>query len=94
MAVIRIFESGGLPPGSTIRHAPARLKQSVTIAGTSDQSTAFALGTRHVAIQADAACHVVFGRDPTATTDDFKIQAGATEDFWVNPGLKVAVIEA
>jgi hypothetical protein len=71
----------------------------VTIAGTSDASELLhdaseGGATQLVSIQADAACHVVFGADPTATTACHKIQSGETADFWVRPGLKVAVIEA
>lgn len=94
MAVIRVFEYGRLPNGETTRLSKPRKKHSVTIAAESDESAAFTNGTTFVSVQADAACHVAFGADPVATTGDFKIQSGATEDFSVTGGDKVAVIAA
>jgi hypothetical protein len=94
MAVIRVFEYGRLPDGATTRERRPRAKDEVTIAAASDQANAFTPETKFVTIQADAACHVAFGADPTATTADFKIQSGASEDFHVIGGHKVAVIQA
>lgn len=93
---IRIFEFNDLAPGRIpVRKVPFTSSQSnATIDGTSRQSNAFASETRIVSVQADTACHVVFGANPTATTAGFKIASGETHDFAVNGGDKIAWIAA
>lgn len=91
---IRIFEFNDLAAGSfPVRYVPFAVSQeNATIDGTSRQSNAFAASTRLVTVQADEACHVQFGVNPTATTAAFKIAAGETHDFAVTGGHKVAWI--
>lgn len=92
---IRIFEMGSRTNGAQpIRPVPFLAEQSKAVSGTSAQSDAFAAGTKMVTLQADAACHVVFGSNPTATTTDFKMNADQTYDFEVQKGHKVAFIAA
>lgn len=92
---IRIFEIADLAAeGAQVRAAPFRVSQSGTVGASSAQSSAFSGATQFVTIQSDEACHVVFGGNPTATTGGFKIAAGETHDFGVEPGSKVAWIQA
>lgn len=95
MAVIRILEMDDIGKRGTVRRAPFTTAQTpVTIAGASAQSAAFGASTTHVTVQADADCHIAFGKNPTATTSHFKVVSGHTEDFEVQGGDKVAVIQA
>lgn len=91
---IRIFEMNNLAPGRipTYRVPFVASQENATIDGTSRQSNAFGEATRIVVVQADAACHVLFGLNPTATTAAFKIAAGETKEFVVTGGDKVAWI--
>ncbi len=104
MANIRVFAVSQLPTqgGDVSPVYPQfwRSQQEVAIGGTSTQSEAMSLNNADgtypafVIIQADAACHVALGMDPTATTADFKIQAGETVPFSIMRNGKVAVIQA
>jgi len=59
------------------------------------QSAVFDERTRFVRLHCDADCHVVFGTDPTATTNHMPLLADSTEYFGVViSGLKLAVIAA
>jgi hypothetical protein len=60
--------------------------------GASTQSAAMQTGTQVVRLHAVAACHVVVGANPTATTNDMRLGEGQTEYFSIEPGLKIAVI--
>jgi len=64
---------------------------AITATSTSQQSEAFGDETTMVCVQSDEAIHVAFGDDPEATTDDYRIQAGADLFASVGPGQKVAV---
>lgn len=72
---------------------PALTTQAVSFT-TSTASAAFGVDTRFVRIQADADCHIKGGTDPTATTSDLPLVAGAPEYFGVTPGQKIAAIQA
>lgn len=73
---------------------PAVAVQKLTFT-TSTQSATFDPRTRFIRLHPDADCHVVFGTDPTATTNHMPMLAGSTEYFGVDmPGLKLAVIAA
>jgi hypothetical protein len=68
-----------------------REQPAMTATGTSAQSAAFGAGTAMVCVQSDEAVYVKFGADPTATTNSYRLQAGA-ENFWVaQAGQKVAI---
>lgn len=67
---------------------------TVTVAGTSDQSAAFNAKTRLIRVHTDVACHILIGENPTATTSDARMAADQTEYFGVKAGDKIAVIEA
>jgi hypothetical protein len=58
----------------------------------STQSAAFATGTKFVRVHTDSICSIAYGSNPTATTSSFRMAAGQTEYFGVNPGDKLAVI--
>lgn len=66
--------------------------QKVNSSGTSAQSAAFAANIEYVRVCADAACHIEFGVNPTATTSKIYLPADDVEYFKVSPGEKVAVI--
>lgn len=58
------------------------------------QSADFATYTRFVRLQADTACHLLFGNDPTATTNAQPLAANVAEYRAVVPGQKLSVIAA
>jgi hypothetical protein len=66
--------------------------EKVISSGTSAQSAAFADNIYYVRVVADAACHIEFGTNPTATTSKVYVPADDIEYFKVSPGEKVAVI--
>ena len=66
--------------------------EKVISSGTSAQSAAFADNIYYVRVVADAACHIEFGSNPTATTSKVYVPADDIEYFKVSPGEKVAVI--
>ena len=66
--------------------------QKVTSSGTSAQSSAFGANVEYVRVIADAACHIQFGVNPTATTSTIYLPADDIEYFKVSAGEKVAVI--
>lgn len=72
------------------------LAEQVVSFTTSTQSAAFNADTRLVRIHTDAACHILFGANPTATTSKQKLIAGQTQFHAVRPdqisGLKVAAV--
>lgn len=71
---------------------PAVATQAVTFT-TSTQSSAFNADTQLVRIVADAACHLAFGANPTATANSMLLPSGAVEYFAVTPGHKVAIYD-
>jgi hypothetical protein len=91
----RILEYGG-PSQNDFPCVPAvnrvLAQSAMTASGTSAQSSAFDGSTSLVCIQSDEAVYVLFGTNPTATTNDYRIQAGGEQWFEVLPGSwKVAV---
>lgn len=94
---VRIFEMSrmhlsGNGGGSVLPNVPWAVSQTpITPTGTAAQSAAFGSATNAVTVQADEAVHVAFGSNPTATTSDYKIEAGGERDFWVTPGHKMSV---
>lgn len=66
--------------------------QKVNSSGSSAQSSAFGANIEYVRVIADAACHIEFGVNPTATTSKIYIPASDAEYFKVSEGEKVAVI--
>jgi hypothetical protein len=94
----RIIEYGGpgvWGPSFNIVPAEQRVvsQSALTATGTSAQSAAFNAATGLVLVQSDEAIYVLLGANPTATTDNYRIQAG-NEQFFSIPGgqsWKVAV---
>ena len=99
MASLYITEfqaSGNAESGAQLQVGvqPAVAMQKVSFT-TSVQSAEFDDRTRFIRLHADADCHVVFGTDPTATTNHMPLLANSTEYFGaIMPGLKLAVIAA
>ena len=99
MASLYITEfqaSGNAESGAQLQVGvqPAVAAQKVTFSGDT-QSAVFDDRTRFIRLHPDADCHVVFGFDPTSTTNHMPLLAGSTEYFGViQSGLKLAVIAA
>ena len=99
MASLYITEfqaSGNAESGAQLQVGvqPAVAMQKLTFT-TSTQSAEFDERTRFVRLHTDAGCHIVFGTDPTATTNHMPLLADSTEYFGVvMSGLKLAVIAA
>lgn len=96
MATLYIAEFESITPTSEggsaqVSRAPPIAEQTVAI-GASTQSAAFNRSTRYVRLHSDGICSVAFGANPTATTANMRLAAGATEYFGVTPGQKLAVI--
>jgi len=68
--------------------------QTVTIGAASAPCTnPFGSQTREVRVVCTSNAHVVFAATPVATTSDTYMTAGREEEFRVNPGEKIAVIQ-
>lgn len=98
MASLYITEfqaSGNSKSGAQLQvgHQPAVAMQKLTFS-TSTQSAVFEERTLFVRLHTDADCHVVFGADPTATTNHMPMLADSTEYFSITPSQKLAVIAA
>ncbi len=94
-ATLYVTEFQGAPPLSVYYQAvttPALANQTVSIGGSSAQSSAFSSTTGIVRINTDTTCRVLFGTNPTALSTSMRMIAGQTEYFIVTPGQKVAVI--
>jgi hypothetical protein len=91
----RIIEYGGMSRYREFPIVPATAKvtaqSAMTASGTSAASSAFNAATGLVCVQSDEAIKVAFGSAPTATDNDYKIQAGGEQFFDVLPGWKVAI---
>lgn len=70
---------------------PFTSQAALTPTSSPQQSEAFAADTNSVTIDPDEDVHVNFGANPSVTTNDFKVLAGAPRDFLVTAGHKVAV---
>lgn len=97
MPILDITEYGELAVtgrGSLIMagQEPSTRNQQVEIAASSGQSQALSDVTRFVRLHAEAACRVVVGANPTASSTSMRMGAGGTEYLGVSPGLKIAVI--
>lgn len=64
----------------------------ITTTSTSAQSAAFGPNTGMVRVWCDTQSAVSFGQNPTATTNNMPLSAGAVEYFDIVPGQKAAFI--
>ena len=91
----RIIEYGDKRRGDSFPVVPSTTKITaqtpLTATGTSAQSAAFNAATNMVCIQSDEAVYVNIGSNPTATTSDYRIQAGSEQWFDVAAGQVAAV---
>ena len=93
----RIIEFGGDDRSDDLPVVPSSQRitsqSAITATGTSAQSAAFDNATSLVCVQSDEAVYVLFGTNPTATTNDYRIQAGGEQFFTIPYGKswKVAV---
>lgn len=65
----------------------------VSISGSSAQSAAFGANTNIIRVVSTTNCHIAFGANPTATTNDSYLPANVVEYFIVTPGQKIAFIQ-
>lgn len=92
----RIIEYGG-PVGYAAEYVPSsqtvKSQSAMTATSTSAQSSAFDPATGVVCVQSDETIKVNFGTNPTATDNDYKIQAGGEQFFHIAPSAswKVAI---
>lgn len=93
MAFLNIVQMAQPADGVPIAQMPPMVMENVTVSGTSAQSTAFVASAVTVRLEADAACWINFGTDPTAAAGDIYFSGGA-EYFRVRPGDKVAAVAA
>lgn len=71
---------------------PTADQAPITLSGASQQSAAFNVDTRFVAITADGIFSYLVGADPTVTADMLRVTAGQIIFVGVKPGHRVAVI--
>ena len=71
---------------------PAVVEQTVTISGTSAQSSALNAETTMVRLVSDVTCSILIGANPTATTAKMRLTADSPEYFMAGNGDKIAVI--
>jgi hypothetical protein len=94
MATLYISEYSGIGFGSnqSLPQEPPLAEQTVSMSGTSAQSSAFNAATRFIRVHTDAICSILIGSNPTATTAKKRLAADQTEYFAVNSGDKIAAI--
>lgn len=86
----RSSDIGGVPQ---VAKLPSLLTQVVDFS-TSTQSSPFNARTRFIRVHTDTACHIVVADSPTATTSLARMAADQTEYFCVNPGQRIAAVNA
>lgn len=93
-ATLYISEFSNYQPSTlNAAFAPEITHQTVSVSGTSVQSTAFNAQTVLIRLYADAAMCVQIGTtNPTATATSLPLNANQTEYFIVRPGDKLAAI--
>lgn len=98
MTIAYISEHNQLAKDTLGHHMPVGegngSDQTVDYTAGVTQSTAFGTDRHIIRLHTDAACHILFGANPTATTSNKKLAAGQTEFFHVTPGEKVSIISA
>lgn len=81
------------PSGVQVAQMPPLVDQTpITTSGTSAQSSAFSGDTKMIRAWCDTQSAIVVGSNPTATTNNMPMAAGAGEYFNVIPGQKAAFI--
>lgn len=90
------FSGAGIAAGGMMQSpfVPAMAEQKVAFT-TAAQSAAFNAGTRLIAVQGDANCHIAFGTAPIATAANFRHASGVTYFYAVQPGsgMKLSVYD-
>lgn len=72
---------------------PPVAEQTVSFTGTAGQSAALNVATQYVIVEADAACHLAFGTNPTATTSStVRLAANTPKEFRVDSDHKISAI--
>lgn len=93
-ATLYISEYSGYQPSALpAAFAPELTRQTVTVGGSTTQSSAFSGSTVLIRLFADAAMCVQIGTtSPTATATSMPMAANQVEYFLVRPGDKLAAI--
>ena len=87
-----IWRQSGLPGDiGQIALQPPLAEQTVSLSGSSAQSSAFNSKTQFVRLHTDAICSIEFGTNPTATTAKARMAANQTEYFAVDAGTSMIV---
>lgn len=73
-------------------HYPPLNEQTLTISGSSAQSTPMVIGARYAQLSTDAVCSFAVGVNPVATTANSRMAANETRFIGVDPGQIIAVI--
>ena len=89
-SVGRTADVGGVPQAAKL---PFLLTQVVNYTA-SVASAPFGERTRFVRVHTDSACHITVEDNPTATTSMARMAADQTEYFCVNPGQRIAAVNA
>jgi hypothetical protein len=92
MANLWVSEYSWPAKGEPIAHEPA-FRTTRVVFTTATQSPVFLDDTHCVRLVADADCHVLFGRNPTAVVQSQRIPAGAVEWRQVTPGDRLSVYD-
>ena len=90
---LRTSLTGGRLSEAQCTSYPSLTEYSLSYAG-STQSNAFGATCRLVTVTSDADFHLAYGEDPTATAENFRYGAGGFWILGVQPGQKIAVLEA
>lgn len=67
--------------------------QTLTSSGVAATTSAISTDYRIVRIATTAAIYLKIGSNPTATSSDMMLPAGAVEKFAITPGHKVSVLQ-
>lgn len=96
MATLYIAEAASLASdgeGDAIPVFPDPVAEQTVTFTTAAQSAAFKGQTRFIRIQADAACHIKIGSDPTATAANYPLAADTEYFRAVQGGHKISVYD-
>lgn len=96
MATVYISEYGTLGISNVgpipVAPEPAIADQTISITGSSAQSSAFSANTRYIRVHTDSICSILVGTNPTALLTSKRLNANQTEYFAVAEGAKLAAI--
>lgn len=94
MSTLKIWETVRATKGLPLLKLDDRTTyQAVTFTGTAGQSASFDADTSVITVEADAACAIQVGANPTAVAaSSYKLAVNTKQDLEVEPGQKISVI--